>query len=267
MRANHPDYFALDTLPANLLLLQAWGLLKHDSFNVPSWSISAEWLAYLVFPALALAARRLPGPASVVLLCLGVFALALCRRQAGLRPWTAATFDLGAFRALPTFFSGVLIAVAVARARPLRLGFLATWPAVHATFALAVVSLQLGLPDEVAIVLLAGVVAAAALAERSDRPTRLTSAPLQRLGAASYSIYMIHVLASIPVLFALRATSSMHSPIAAAAALATFSAVLWIADVSYRRFEVPWRLRISGEPAGRATSGVSAQLSEPLAAR
>ena len=48
-----------DALPANLLMVQAWGLAPAAAFNHPSWSISAEWFAYLTFPAFAFVAWRL----------------------------------------------------------------------------------------------------------------------------------------------------------------------------------------------------------------
>ena len=43
---NHPEILGLSGLPANLALIHAWGVLDHPSFNVPSWSISAEWFVY-----------------------------------------------------------------------------------------------------------------------------------------------------------------------------------------------------------------------------
>src|SRR5580700_2561778 len=42
-----------DILP-NVFLLQAFGVCHIYNWNIPSWSISAEWGAYLVFPFLAL---------------------------------------------------------------------------------------------------------------------------------------------------------------------------------------------------------------------
>src|SRR6476620_1549067 len=43
-------------LPAHLTLTHAWGLAPISAFNHPSWSISAEWVAYLTFPAYAFVA-------------------------------------------------------------------------------------------------------------------------------------------------------------------------------------------------------------------
>lgn len=36
-----------NTLINNFLLIHAWGTTSHYSWNFPSWSISAEWFAYL----------------------------------------------------------------------------------------------------------------------------------------------------------------------------------------------------------------------------
>jgi peptidoglycan/LPS O-acetylase OafA/YrhL len=60
-RANPIDY-PFGELPLHILLLQNWGFTDHLAWNDPSWSISAELGAYLLFPLLALAIdwRRVP---------------------------------------------------------------------------------------------------------------------------------------------------------------------------------------------------------------
>ena len=40
------------TLASNALLVHSWGISRKLSFNFPSWSVSAEWFAYLAFPML-----------------------------------------------------------------------------------------------------------------------------------------------------------------------------------------------------------------------
>jgi peptidoglycan/LPS O-acetylase OafA/YrhL len=54
-----PEHPGLERLPANLLLVHAWGFAPVSGWNHASWSISAEWFAYLTFPAFAFAAWRL----------------------------------------------------------------------------------------------------------------------------------------------------------------------------------------------------------------
>lgn len=43
----------------NLLLIHAWPPNGAYSWNMPSWSISAEWAAYLVFPILLFVALKM----------------------------------------------------------------------------------------------------------------------------------------------------------------------------------------------------------------
>jgi peptidoglycan/LPS O-acetylase OafA/YrhL len=57
---HHPRYQP-ELFIANLTLVQAWGWSQDAGFNTVAWSISAELLAYLLFPLLAVTANRL-GP-------------------------------------------------------------------------------------------------------------------------------------------------------------------------------------------------------------
>jgi peptidoglycan/LPS O-acetylase OafA/YrhL len=50
---NNPQQWQWNDLLWQLTLLQAWGVTRSPGWNVPSWSISAEWFAYLLFPLLA----------------------------------------------------------------------------------------------------------------------------------------------------------------------------------------------------------------------
>jgi len=54
-----PERYALDEhLLLHLTLTHAWGFEEGLRFNLPSWSISAEWFAYLLFPLFWAVARR-----------------------------------------------------------------------------------------------------------------------------------------------------------------------------------------------------------------
>lgn len=74
--APHPDATLLE-LGSQLSMTQMWGAdtLTGQSFNPPGWSISAEWLAYLAFPLLALLLRPLRRLGPVVLLALSCAAM------------------------------------------------------------------------------------------------------------------------------------------------------------------------------------------------
>jgi peptidoglycan/LPS O-acetylase OafA/YrhL len=49
---NNPQEWQWNDLLWQLTLLQAWGVTQSPGWNVPAWSISAEWFAYLLFPCL-----------------------------------------------------------------------------------------------------------------------------------------------------------------------------------------------------------------------
>ncbi|MBX3479485.1 MAG: acyltransferase [Caulobacter sp.] len=96
------------SLPANLLMVQAWGLAPHAAFNHPSWSISAEWFAYLCFPGFAWAAWKLRHRAWLgAALALGFMAILYPAYQALTgESLTQATIRWGALRIVPCFALG-----------------------------------------------------------------------------------------------------------------------------------------------------------------
>jgi len=49
----YPDYFTEASFIYNIFLIQNWGFIK-VSWNMVSWSISAEWFMYLLFPFMLL---------------------------------------------------------------------------------------------------------------------------------------------------------------------------------------------------------------------
>jgi peptidoglycan/LPS O-acetylase OafA/YrhL len=53
----------------NLLDIHAWGFLSEYDWNFPSWSISAEFAAYLIFPAICLGLRRKAALTCFMLAC------------------------------------------------------------------------------------------------------------------------------------------------------------------------------------------------------
>jgi peptidoglycan/LPS O-acetylase OafA/YrhL len=189
-RVIDPNILSWSSLPANLLLVQAWGFAPQAGWNHPSWSISAEWFAYLGFPlvawlALKLAHRPRLAVAGALALMVGLYAA--FDGLAGF-PLTRATIHWGALRIVPCFAYGAAINLlwrksAVERRRPAVLGALFSSAAV-------LVSAQLGAPDAVIVALCGGLIfslAALAKAGENSGGGRL----FVYLGEISYSIYMI----------------------------------------------------------------------------
>ena len=227
-------------IAANALLVQAWGLSV--SLNVPSWSISTEFAAYLLFPVLLAAAHRGgPAPRSVALLAAaGALAAVVWLAPAGGAERHGQLDIYANYSVLPLLrclagFTVGIVAHGVAGTWPAR-----PWWAAAASVAL-LAGLGAGLDDLVLYPLLPVLVAA--LAPGGGGMARLLAgAPLHRLGRVSYALYLVHV----PVLDAARAALGAHwSALRAgwpgttlAGVLALSLGVAWLA---HRAVEVPGR--------------------------
>lgn len=244
---NHPEFVAMSGLPANIALTQSWGVLNHPSFNVPSWSISAEWFVYLAVPLFFTLTRRVHVLANVLLLALFVGVMIAFRRRAGLEAWTGATFDFGMLRAVPSFFLGILLAQAVQRAP---LGWAPPWWSVHALFVFAIVLLGVDLPPETILPIFALLIVAAALADRGDAPSVMKGWALSALGQGSYALYMLHVLMSVPTLLIMRRLHLLDTRWAILVAFVLYVGVVLLSLASYRYFETPMRRRVMGVRIG-----------------
>lgn len=184
------DFANPAALPANLMLVHAWGILPSGSWNHPSWSVSAEWAAYLAFPLFAVAAARLRGRPvlGLGLGLLGLFAgYALFERIAGF-PLTRATTAWGALRIVPPFLYGCLLhgAWREGAAGSRREAGLAA-----ALFlAMAVAAVVTGAPDAVTVAAGGGLILA--LASLSQTGSGVLASPLAVwLGEVSFALYMV----------------------------------------------------------------------------
>jgi peptidoglycan/LPS O-acetylase OafA/YrhL len=191
-RAVDPNVLAWKALPANLLLTHAWGFAHVAGWNHSSWSISAEWFAYLTFPLFAWAALRLRARprlamgAALILLAALYWAFDLL---AGF-PLTQATIAWGALRIIPCFALGcaTYLAWLQGAADCRKRGALAA-----ALFAAGcVAAVQGGAPDAVVVGGFAGLILALATLGRAG--PRLAAHPVfLYLGEISYSTYMLFV--------------------------------------------------------------------------
>ena len=182
------------SLLTNLLLAQSMGLHDNLTFNAPAWTVSVEMFAYFTFILMML---RCPPTRAwhFGMIALGVAATYLWLSR--LRPDMDITHDLGFFRCLAGFYTGLLCAwilpwwkrassragTALATSVELAVvsgfaGFVIYFPgkwqffigAVAAVFVL-VFALDRGLVSRV-----------------------LTLAPFRYLARISYSLYMVHFL-------------------------------------------------------------------------
>ncbi|MCW2973835.1 MAG: Acyltransferase, partial [Thermoleophilia bacterium] len=248
------DYSLISFLN-NVFLMHDWFQPRTLSWNYPSWSISAEWAAYLAFPLLAwlLLRRQLP---SILALAALIVVLLVFERAIfdGLDP-------VGLVRIAAEFTSGVLLFALYrnrfADALPWhRLGlpllaasialgvwsFVATGTALRAVpvFALLVYALAWERPLRPL-----RAVAAGGVLDRSRTPL-LATRPLVYWGKVSYSLYMTHAVTDMVLIRWLRSTDLVTAgvPLKLAVFVGYVGAVAAVAAATYHWVEEPARRRL-----------------------
>jgi len=174
-------------LPAHLTLTHAWGLATSSAFNHPSWSISAEWAAYLSFPAFAFVAWRLRDRPVLATVLAVVFALGLYAAFQPLAGYslTEATFRWGALRIVPCFALGCALYLVHRRG-----GIPFAGPVALISGVGVLASASLGLWDAITV-LAAGALILGLGSLENARAGVLGSKFGVYLGEISYSIYMV----------------------------------------------------------------------------
>ena len=179
-------------LARHLAMVQSWGLADFYQFNLPGWSLSAEWAAYLLFPLFLLVARGLKrGPLLALGMAVGFVSLYAVFRLLG-HPDLDKPGDNGMMRLAAEFFAGVALCMMTTPRRFARLGdiaalggavvsvtMLATWGHDH-----PLEGDVLALP--LFVLMVWGCTQDGPLVRRL-----LSNRPMLFLGAASYSIYLI----------------------------------------------------------------------------
>lgn len=223
----------------NLLLIHAWGAGKL-SFNFVSWSISAEFLLYLLFPVIAwLVSRHMVRGLVVVI---GLASAAVFWSEfiygAGL---TDLHWDYGSVRALPSFAFGVwlsafgtrIVAPNHARWSTLLFPILAIATAAE---------IAVGLSNYLLLATLWLLVATGFFSDLQERSTFAAWSPLSGRGYLTYSLYMLHLPVTTVFVSFLFPRILGHSVIAQGISLTAAVAILFLLSIaSFRYFEDPLR--------------------------
>ena len=231
---------ALRTIVAQVLLIHAWGATGGLYLNDPSWSISAEWFAYLLFPLAAAGAGFARGPARLPLAAavVGLIGMAVLAFATLGMPLVKVSWNLGILRIAPEFFLGVTLYAAGSRFTVGRTG-----ASIGIAVSLAAVLLILltGLPNVLVVIALVGVILCAADLERYVPKSPLTHPFSVLLGEVSYAVYMLHYGVGI-LLFDLILPPALRAPgLEVPMTLAMLVVVTLLAYASHRWFELPTR--------------------------
>ena len=181
--------YDFSTLPANLLLIQAWGVDTELTFNYVSWSLSGEWFAYLIFPVVLFAFARLRAMGLALLVLAIIVGLEIADKGASEKyDFWFNTKTWAAYRVAADFSFGAFLCVVAQNLKvPPRSQWLA-WGVLAIVFAAmfsnANIYLTLALFG-VAIVL-------AALADRTEQDQTKWLDPIMPVAVVSFGVYLWH---------------------------------------------------------------------------
>ncbi len=254
------------TFVVNVLLLQGLHVEAMNTWNRPSWSISAEFATYAVFAVSWILLGRRSWIATALVI-VGA-PLALLR----LKGHIDATYDWGVIRAMLGFALGVVVHWGTAQPWWQRVRYRMSEGASSAAEAIVAIAVAVFVswvarrPASIAAPFLFAIAVAVFAAERGVLGRTLASPPMRALGRWSYSIYMLHYpLQQVLfwVLIQLYATGWLRIARTTPPALEISR---WAADglnavmlvvvigasaLAYRWVEMPWRERVRAAVARR----------------
>ena len=237
------SWFRSDTFFANLFLVHAWGTVSIESFNYPSWSVSAEVFVYLLFPILFLIVRRLGSVGGFAVAAFFLVGLSTVFTMYSTVPWWHATTQFGCLRAVPSFLAGMAVyPLATARFADLKVPVWLAHSAPCAAVALMIINVAPAL-------IICAHVAAVFLLARADlsHSPGVFSRPFPRLLAnASYGVYMLHVIVGQGTLEYLPRFLHLSAAWQPALVVAALVITATSAVCCYLWFEEPARRYLSG---------------------
>ena len=187
------SFYNLPGLVTTLLLVHAWfpEVIKAE-WNGPSWSLSAEWFAYLAFPAFAWLGLKLRDRPSVLLALAGAVFIALDLLYQTLfgRTVVHAEANLGVLRIIPEFLYGIALYRLGER---IAIGRGAAVIAAGTTAAVLLALMHFRADDRLIVVMAGGLVLSLALLSKSAAEGPVGGKALLLGGEASYALYLVHM--------------------------------------------------------------------------
>ena len=256
------------TLALNLTMVQAWFLAPN--LDPPSWSLSTEWAAYLLFPALlslVFFKRGLRNWLGLVL-CLAVIpAFAWLPHLLHHATFSVSNdfFDLNTnqvLRCLPEFALGILVVRGLGTSWE-RFFLSRSW--IATLLSLVLIALLMFHGTNFVFVLLLPLLVLSLMQGRSLSARLLSSRPVYFLGLISYSLYIVHSLFT-GVLVRIHLWAQIHHLRHAQSYAATFAfaIALPLSVLTYYYIELPGsrllRRWFEGAPAIKPKSGLPPEI-------
>lgn len=192
LRIPYSTDHSAESLFESLALIHGWSVPIFGKWNAPSWSLSAEWAAYLAFPLVAVVAMRMRSQALLILSVVSLFAILSLLMY--LTPGNNA-MQLGMYRIATEFTSGVFL-FRLWSLSPKRSN-IADQVAMASLIVMLSLSgyLDYAYRDDTALVWLAplsGILVLFLASAKGAFSALLSSNKMQYLGKISYSLYMVH---------------------------------------------------------------------------
>ena len=266
LRVDNSAKYNLHEFFANLTLTHAWGFAHGFSFNTVSWSISAEFAAYLLFPLILWLMSRGLVTGIVILFILYSSAILFATYVVHI-PLTQLAWQVGAARALPGFALGVWLRLYLS---PLssKLSRRVASGLFYLSLILFTTCVIFSFNDYLGMVAASALVMLAAINDTMGQSHVISHPFLSQRGELTYSLYMVHPLVASVFISGIFLRVFGTSRIAVYASISVAFAIAFsLSTVCYRYFELPvqrWALQIGEKkrtPELSVTS--SAELSTP----
>lgn len=242
------DRYSFGALVANIFLVHSWGIFDQLTWNIPSWSISVEWFAYLCFPFVALAVTKVRDAPVVVALVIAGLLVAI-PVVAQFLDWNSLGDSIsryGVIRGVLQFAIGCFLCplVLMMKKRELRPGAIIMVIPVALLTAHAV-----GLVPDLFVAPLSFLVLIVYLAGGRGSVSKVCRHPaLVFLGEISYSTYMMHYFVYDWFKFLI---VSSDEPVHPLLLLAAFAVIFFGSVFVYKWVERPAQRYILSLGAGR----------------
>ncbi|MBS1916550.1 MAG: acyltransferase [Bacteroidetes bacterium] len=189
----------------NVFLLQSYYIHNIFTWNIPAWSISAEWISYMLFPLLVLFISKKKRLSVVVLIVLVITAylsiMFLLPRKNPMNPAIPVphnintTYDYGFLRGIAGFITGMIMYILYQSSTAKKI--FQKDVTVLFSLILLVLAMHFAVSDGYCIILFAAIVIAFAC-NGGYLHKICNNRILQYLGLISYSIYLMQIFLQEP---------------------------------------------------------------------